>query len=75
MYGFVNFMWQFWTLVKLRLFLAFAEFRSIIKQVLAWPFKNGLLDYRFSNLEIKDTGKKWWGVSVLWKSGTGSWHW
>jgi len=43
---------------KLKCFLAFAKFRSILKQVLAWPFKCGILDYRFSNLDIKDTGKK-----------------
>lgn len=72
---------------KAEIVFGFAKFRGIIKQVLAWPFKRGVFDCKFSNLKIKDTGKKCRGVivlcllkifdlgSVLWKSGTGSWHW
>lgn len=48
---------------KAEILLAFAEFRSILKQVLAWPFKCRILDYRFSNLEVKGSGKKLRGVS------------
>lgn len=32
---------------------------------MAWPFKRWVLDYRFSNLEIKDTSNKWRGAIFL----------